>query len=114
MAYSDKIESKLDQYFYDFDEVTSKKMFGGLCYLWEGHMLCGIVGDELMLRVGPEQYPDLLDHADTREMDFTGKAMKGMLYLSEEGFATEEQLDFWIKRCMDFVTQLPPKKPKKG
>lgn len=73
------------------------------------HMCCGIVGDTLMARVGPEKYAECLSHQHVREMDFTGRAMKGMVYISPEGIESDEDLLYWIQLCENFVDLLPPK-----
>jgi hypothetical protein len=89
--------------------VTEKKMFGGLCFMVSGNMCCGIVGEILMARVGPGQYFQCLELPHAREMDFTGKPLKGMLYVDPEGVAEDEDLQAWIDRCMAFMKTLPPK-----
>jgi len=89
--------------------VVEKKMFGGLCFMVSGHMCCGIVKETLMARVGPEAYGELVQLPHAREMDFTGRAMKGMVYVEPAGVAEEKDLGEWIQRCLDFVTSLPPK-----
>src|SRR5260370_29885199 len=60
-------------------------MFGGLCFLCRGNMACGIVGEELMVRVGPEAWPDALSQPHARAMDFTGRSMNGMVYVGVDG-----------------------------
>ena len=74
------------------------------------HMCCGIIGNTLMARVGPENYEECLNQSDVRKMDFTGRAMKGMVYVDPEGIDTEEKLSYWIDICLDFIKTLPPKK----
>ncbi len=78
------------------------------------HMCCGIVKDTLMTRVGPDNYEECLAKKYAKEMDFTGKAMKGMIYVSPEGFEEDADLEYWLATCLDFVRSLPPKKPKKA
>lgn len=89
--------------------IAEKKMFGGLCFLSGGHMAFGIVGDELMVRVGPDAYEACLAEPHAREMTFTGRAMKGMVYVGTEGFAEDEDLARWASRGLDFAGSLPPK-----
>jgi TfoX/Sxy family transcriptional regulator of competence genes len=89
--------------------VTEKKMFGGLCFLHRGNMCCGIVRDELMLRVGPDQHGDCLAQPHAREMDFTGRAMKGMIYVGVDGFSEDEDLEAWVERGLSFARSLPSK-----
>ena len=90
-------------------EVVERKMFGGLALMVNGHMCVGVLGEELMLRVGPEAYGDALAQPHAREMDFTGKPLKGFVYVAPPGFAADDDLDVWIGRGLDFVLSLPPK-----
>ncbi len=112
MAYDEGLAQRLRERFHDRPNVDEKKMFGGLCFMISNHMCCGIVGDTLMARVGPEKYEDCLGMAYAREMDFTGKAMKGMIYVAPEGIESEADLDQWVEICVNFVDSLPPKQPK--
>jgi TfoX/Sxy family transcriptional regulator of competence genes len=89
--------------------LTERQMFGGLAFLVRGNMCCGIIGDELMVRVGPEHYTASLAQPHAREMDLTGRAMKGMVYVAEEGIREDLQLQSWVARGLEFVSTLPPK-----
>lgn len=91
------------------EELAEKKMFGGLCFLRGGHMACGIVGDELMVRVGPDAYEECLALPHAREMDFTGRAMKGMVYVAPEGLSADDDLAGWVRRGVDYAGSLPAK-----
>ena len=109
MAYDEGLAERLHDYFEGRDDVEVKKMFGGLCFMVSNHMCCGIVGDTLMARVGPNAYDECLSKKHTREMDFTGKAMKGMVYVAPEGIAEDLDLKRWIETCEKFIKSLPPK-----
>jgi hypothetical protein len=93
----------------DRRDLTEKKMFGGLCFLLGGNMCCGIVGNELMLRVGPDAYEGALARQHAREMDFTGRAMKGMIYVGAEGIESDQDLADWLELGVAFAGSLPPK-----
>ena len=87
---------------------------GGLAHLpWEvmhnGNMCCGIVDDVLMARVGPDSYDDALSRDHAREMNFTGKPMKGFVYVDPAGFAEDWQLREWIAICEAFTASLAAK-----
>ncbi len=110
MAYDEGLAHRLREFFEDDPAITEKKMFGGVCFLYGGHMCCGIVRDELMLRVGPDMYDTCLALPHAREMDFTGRALRGMLYVGTEGFAEDEDLAAWVERGLAFVRSLPKKK----
>jgi hypothetical protein len=109
MAYDETVANRVRQALSkrcDFDE---KRMFGGLAFLVQGHTCCGIVGSELMVRVGPEGYAEALAVPHAREMDFTGRPLKGMVYVASAGFRTEKALDAWMGRGLAFVLSLPKK-----
>lgn len=112
MVYDPGLEERLREYFHGRPEVEVKKMFGGLCFMVSNHMCCGIVGDMLMARVGPDHYAACLRKKYAKEMDFTGKAMKGMIYVSPEGIENDRALRMWVELCESFVLSLPPKASK--
>ncbi|MEM1418424.1 MAG: TfoX/Sxy family protein [Myxococcota bacterium] len=91
------------------DRIAEKKMFGGLCFLDRGNMAFGIVRDELMVRVGKEAYAACLALPHAREMDFTGRALKGMVYVDPDGFSEDEDLEAWLDRGLAFTETLPAK-----
>ncbi|MBJ7539122.1 TfoX/Sxy family protein [Marinomonas transparens] len=112
MAFDEGLAERVRGCFTSRNDVVEKKMFGGLCFMVSDHMCCGIVGDTLMGRVGPDNYEECLNREHVSKMDFTGKSMKGMIYVSAEGVAEDETLQYWVGLCLSFVTRLPPKKPK--
>ena len=87
-------------------------MFGGLAYLSKGKMFAGILKDELVVRVGPEGNARALKEPHTRPMDFTGKPMKGYIYVSPAGTKTASQLRKWLRKGLVFVASLPSAKRK--
>lgn len=109
MAYDEGLAQRVREALTDRSDAHEKKMFGGLCFLLSGNMCCGIVGDELMLRVGPDRYESVLARPHAREMDFTGRAMRGMVYVGTDGLETDEALAAWLKPAVDFAGGLPPK-----
>ena len=84
-------------------------MFGGLAFMVHGHMCCGIVGEDLMLRVGAERHEETLGHDAARPMDFTGRPMKGMVYVSSAGTEDDGELARWVGLALEFVATLSPK-----
>lgn len=109
MAYDEELAERVRREFGNRPDLGERKMFGGLCFLVGGHMCCGVLEDRLMARVGPEQYEALLGEEHAAEMDFTGKPLRGMLYVSAEGISSNADLGKWIERCLAFATSLPPK-----
>lgn len=90
-------------------DVSERKMFGGLAFLSRGYMFVGIVGNVLMARVGADDYEQTLARSHVREMDFTGKPMKGYVFIDPPGFNDDPELLDWVLRCYRFVQNLPPK-----
>ncbi|UCB55752.1 MAG: TfoX/Sxy family protein [Thiotrichales bacterium] len=111
MAYDQALTQRLREIIADRDDIVERKMFGGLAVMLSGNMCCGIVGEDLMARVGPGQYQSALSQAWVRKMDFTGKALKGFVYVGSRGIESDEELENWVKRCEDFVVSLPAKQP---
>jgi hypothetical protein len=90
--------------------LSERKMFGGLCFMINGNMACGITGkNDLMLRVGPDAYEAALAHPDTRPMDFTGRPMKGMVFVDPDACPDAEDLAAWLERALSFARSLPAK-----
>ena len=108
MAYDEQLAERLRQTYKAVPNVIEKKMFGGIAFMVSGHMSCGIVDKTLMVRVGPERYQKALKRAHAREMDFTGRAMKGFVFVEPVGFKTAKALASWVKLSLDFVAELPP------
>ncbi len=109
MAYDPGLAERLHDYFEGRPEVEVKRMFGGLCFMVANHMCCGIIGEKLMARVGPEKYDECLENSYVTEMDFTGKPMKGIVYVLPEGLESEPELEYWLALCESFIRLLPPK-----
>ena len=109
MAYDEGLAQRIREIFSTRGEFLERKMFGGLAFMLSGNMCCGVVRDTLMLRVGPEQYDACLALPHAREMDFTGKPMRGMLYVDPPGIAEDRDLEAWIARAVSFAASLPPK-----
>jgi hypothetical protein len=109
MAYDEGVAERIREIFDQRYDVEEKKMFGGIAFMVRGHMCCGVVNDTLMARVGPDRYADALQQPHTREMDFTGKPMKGFIYVDPAGFETDERLSNWVNICENFISTLPSK-----
>jgi hypothetical protein len=110
MPYDEGLAERLRDIFHQRSDVVEKRMFGGICFMVSGHMCCGIVGETLMARVGPDMYEESLKQPHVREMDFTGRPMKGFVYVQPEGIAEDSDLSRWVDKCIGFVLSLPEKK----
>ena len=90
-------------------DTVERKMFGGLAFMARGHMFIGIAKGTLMVRVGPTAYAAALARPHAREMDFTGRPMKGYVFVDPPGYEADTALEFWVKAGLSFVATLPPK-----
>jgi hypothetical protein len=114
MAYSEALADRIRTAIGPDRRVVEIKMFGGLCLMVRGHMTCGVIGDELMLRVGRESYASVLKRKHARPMDFTGKPMPGMIYVNAKGCTTSRAVNTWVEIALEYNETLPPKsKPTK-
>ena len=108
MAYdlklAERIRSRLDKV--PFEE---KKMFGGVGFLLNGNMACGVNQDNLIVRIDPEKQNTLLKRPHAKPFDLTGKPMKGWLVIEADGVKTNKQLGTWFKEGVEFALTLPPK-----
>jgi TfoX/Sxy family transcriptional regulator of competence genes len=109
MAYDKKLAGRVRDALGYTQNVTERKMFGGIAFMVRGNMCCGVLDDKLMVRVGPVAYDKVLKLTHSREMDFTGKAMRGIVYVVPEGTKTARQLRTWVQRGLEFVGTLPAK-----
>jgi len=109
MAYDEGTVQRLREVFEERYNVTEKKMFGGIAFMVRGNMCCGVIGETLMARVGPEQYKKALTRPHAREMDFTGKPMKGFVQVDPAGFESDKDLKSWVDLCEIFMKTLPAK-----
>jgi TfoX/Sxy family transcriptional regulator of competence genes len=114
MAYDEGLAQRIREALEERPGVSEKKMFGGLCFLVSGNMSFGVVGDELMVRVGPDRYEESLSLPHARAMDFTGRPMKGMVYVATAGFDSDADLEAWLGRGLAFAEALPAKQSKGG
>jgi len=99
----------LSKVFSEHKGVQENKMFGGIAFMFKNHMCVGVVDDQLMVRVDPEHYGDALSEPHVRPIDFTGKPMKGYVYVESAGFKTDKNLREWFDKGIKFVETLPPK-----
>src|SRR5579863_6961439 len=113
MAYDEKLAGRIRRALGPSDEIEERKMFGGVAFLRGGRMFVGIAGDELMVRVGPERYEESLGKPHVRPMDFTGRPMKGYVFVAPAGRRTDASLRAWVTLGARFVATLPVAKPRR-
>ena len=109
MAYNEDCADRVRAALAHRNDLTEKKMFGGLSFMLAGNMCCGVINDDLVLRVDPDSYENAVSRPHARQMDFTGRPMKGMVYVGPEGYGTDEELKDWLDQALSFAGSLPPK-----
>ncbi|MEW6683381.1 MAG: TfoX/Sxy family protein [Nitrospirota bacterium] len=120
MAYDELLAERVRRVVGPRPDVTEKKMFGGVAFLLKGKMFCGIIKHDLVARIGPERYEAALGEAHVRPMDFTGRPMRGYVFVGPGGSRTEKAVKKWVERGTTFVATLEhrsaqnPAKPRAG
>ncbi|HEX9572087.1 MAG TPA: TfoX/Sxy family protein [Burkholderiales bacterium] len=109
MAYNEALANRIREALAREKGVDEIKMMGGLCFMIGGHMALGIVGTDLMIRVGPDGYERALARVHAREMDFTGRSMRGFVFVEPAGIKTKRSLASWVGPAAAFAKSLPPK-----
>ena len=110
MAYDEKLAVRIRKVLAKYKSVREIKMFGGLCFTLRGHMCCGILKNNLVIRVGPERYQEALVRPHARPMEFfPHHPKKGFVFVGPGGYRTDEALRKWVKQSADFALSLPPK-----
>jgi TfoX/Sxy family transcriptional regulator of competence genes len=109
MPYNEDLARRVRQHLSGRDGISERKMFGGLCFMVNGNMFCGVVKDELMVRVGPAGHEAALRRPYARPMDFTGRPMTGMVFVEPPGTTDEADLAGWVADCLAFSARRPAK-----
>jgi TfoX/Sxy family transcriptional regulator of competence genes len=112
MPYDEHLADRVREALSDQKKVEEKQMFRGLCFMVNGKMCVCVSADELMCRVGPHGFEEMLEKPGTRTMIHNGKPMKGFVYVSEEGFRTKRDFDFWINASLVFNKEAKASKKK--
>ena len=108
MAYDLKLAERIRSQL-NGSPFVEKKMFGGVGFLVNGNMACGVNKDDLIVRVDPDKHNTLLKKPHVRPFDMTGRPMKGWLVVETAGVKTDKQLSTWIQEGVEFASTLPPK-----
>lgn len=111
MAYDERLAERVRAALVSELDMEEKQMFGGLCFMVRGHMALGIVRRDLMVRVGPDGYDDALRRKGVRPMDFTGRPLKGLVYVGGAYLGRTRDLEAWVARALAFVEALPERPP---
>lgn len=109
MAYNELLDIRIRHLISAWEDTTAKKMFGGVCHLLHGNMVCGAHKDFLILRLGVEAAQNALTHPSVKEFDITGRPLKGWVMVAEDGFRSDDELRDWLHKAKTFVETLSPK-----
>ncbi|MBI1804942.1 MAG: TfoX/Sxy family protein [Ignavibacteriae bacterium] len=113
MAYNEKLAGRVREALSSQPNVVEKKMMGGLTFMVNDKMCVGILQDELMARIDPDVYETALQKKGCREMDFTGRPIKGFVFISPEGTNTKSNLEYWVGLSLEFNKKAKASKKKK-
>lgn len=109
MAYNQELAERIRKILKGKRNVEEKKMFGGLTFMVNGHMACGIEKNLLMVRVEKDRYEEFFKKPHAKEMDLTGKPLRGFLFIQPKGFETDAGLGYWIAQALIFIKTQPKK-----
>ncbi len=110
MAYDEQLAQRVRLILEERPELVEKKMFGGVSYLLNGNMVCGINGDQLIVRMSEIEFMDALTQPHVRVFDLTGRPMKGWVFVGPSGIAGDNDLKKWVESGLRYAQGLPPKK----
>lgn len=102
MAYNLELAERIRQHLSEHHDIVEKEMFGGIAFMKNDKMCVGVVKDDLMCRIDPDQYEGALEKNGCKPMEFTGRPMKGWIFIEEPGFKRPKDFDYWIQLAVDF------------
>ena len=113
MAFNELLADRIRQML-DIRKVkyAEKKMFGGLCFMVDDKMLMGVEKDRLMARIDPEDETKAMKRKGTKPMDFTGRVMKGYVFIDENALDLDKDLEFWVSLCLTYNPKAKASKKK--
>lgn len=111
MGYDEKLAERVRRALAGRRDVVEKRMVGGLSFMVNGSMCCGVTGAALMVRVGPEARERALEQPDVRPMEFAGRPLSGFVCVDPAGCRTDAALAGWVERGVEFASALLPKEP---
>ena len=114
MAYDEHLADRIREHFRGRRNITERKMFGGIAFMYRDRMCCGVVGRDLVIRIRDDEFAAAMRRKYVRPMDFTGKPMRGFAYVSSDGLRTRTGLRRWLESGERFVQQGKPTAPKRA
>ena len=109
MAYDEELADRIRKTLGKNKNISEKHMFGGLSFMYGKKMFCGVLKDDLVLKMSPEQCQDALKKLNVRPMDFTGKPMKSFVYVNQKGCKSEKDLNKWVELSLNHAKSMKKK-----
>ncbi|HJZ61542.1 MAG TPA: TfoX/Sxy family protein [Miltoncostaeaceae bacterium] len=109
MAYDEELAERIRGALAAWEGVSERKMFGGIGFMVGGNMACGVSGDEMIVRLAPDDADAALEEPEVREFEGGGRPMRGWILVAPAATADDESLAAWVTRGADFAASLPPK-----
>ena len=113
MAYNEKLANRMRELLQNKKRVEEKKMMGGLTFMVNDKMCVGVLNDDLMVRIDPDVYEVALERRGCREMDFTGRPMKGFVFVESDGIKSKKDLEYWLSLALEYNKKAKSSKRKK-
>lgn len=114
MAYNKKLADRTREIIsLTHKNVEEKRMFGGLCFMVNDKMCVGVEQERLMVRLDPDRYDEAMENEGCKPMDFTGKVMKGYVFVDIDVLDTKKKLDYWVQFALEFNSKAKASKRKK-
>jgi TfoX/Sxy family transcriptional regulator of competence genes len=109
VAYDEGLADRIREVISARSDVTERRMFGGVGFMIAGNMSVGVIGEDLIVRLDPEEAEAALEEPGVREFDFTGRPMKGWVFIAPEATAKDDDLTSWVDAGADYASSLPAK-----
>jgi TfoX/Sxy family transcriptional regulator of competence genes len=114
MAYDEKLADRVRELIaLTHKKIEEKRMFGGLCFMVNDKMCVGVEQERLMVRLDPQRYDEVMEEEGCKPMDFTGKVMKGFVFVEKDVLSTKKKLEYWIGLALEYNKIAKASKKKK-
>ncbi len=113
MAYNEKLANRIREHLADLPNIKEKEMMGGLTFMVNDKMCLGVEKERLMVRLDPERYDEVMEKDGCRPMDFTGKVMKGYVFVDADTLTTKKKLEYWVRLALEYNKKAKASKKKK-
>jgi len=110
VAYDEQLADRLREHLAPIKQVTEREMFGGISFMVGGNLCCGVLGDDLLVRIDPTLHHDALTRPNVSEFEMGGRTSRGMIRVGPRGVEADDELALWVRLGIAHATSLPPKK----